>query len=128
MIVAELNDSLVVAKKGPISLDVVLDFEKGVDKIDLSGIDAKAGEEGHQAFSWVGNASGDKAGEVFAKTFGNMNAAEKSLGMEIDGIDGDSAFTGKVTVVFANTDGGEPEMALVLANVDSITSNDFLFI
>lgn len=126
--VAEINDTLVAATKGPISLDVIVDFEKGVDKIDLSGVDAKVGEAGHQAFEWVGNASGNKAGEVFAKTFGNMNAAEKSLGMELDGVDGDSPFTGKVTVVFANTDGGEPEMALVLANVESISASDFLFI
>ena len=62
-----------------------------------------------------------------AKTFGNMNAAEKSLGIEIDGVDGTSPFDGKVTVVFGNTDGGDPEFAMVLVNAESINTTDFLF-
>ena len=126
--VAEINAEKVDAKKGPISLDLILDFEKGVDKIDVSGIDAKAGEDGHQAFKFVNNASGNKAGDLFVKTFGNMNAAEKSLGIEIDGVDGSSPFDGKVSVVFGNTDGGEPEFAFVLIGTESINSTDFLMI
>jgi serralysin len=126
--VAEINADKVAAKKGPISLDLILDFKSGEDKIDLSGIDAKAGVDGHQAFKFVNNASGNNAGDLFVKTFGNINAAEKSLGIDIDGVDGPSLFDGKVTVVFGNTDGGEPEFALALVNVDSINTTDFILI
>jgi len=126
--IAEINALKVASKDGPISLDLILDFEKGVDKIDLSGIDAKAGEDGHQAFKFVNNASGKNAGDLFVKTFGNMNAAEKSLGIEIDGVDGTSPFDGKVSVVFGNTDGGDPEFAFVLFGTESINATDFLFI
>jgi serralysin len=124
---AEINSVKVDSKNGPISLDMILDFKKGEDKIDLSGIDAKAGLDGHQAFKFVGNASGNNAGDLFAKTFGNVNAAEKSLGIDLDGSDGPSALDGKVTVVFGNTDGGDPEFALVLFNTDSINTTDFIF-
>jgi serralysin len=126
--VAEINADKVAAKKGPISLDLILDFKTGEDKIDLSGIDAKAGVDGHQAFKFVNNASGNNAGDLFVKTFGNIDAAEKSLGIDIDGVDGPSLLDGKVTVLFGNTDGGEPEFALALVNVDSINTTDFILI
>lgn len=125
--VAEINADKVEAKKGPLSLDVILDFKSG-DKIDLTGIDAKAGVDGHQAFNFVNNASGNHAGDLFVKTFGNINAAEKSLGIDIDGVDGPSPFDGKVTVVFGNTDGGEPDFAFALVNVDSINTTDLILI
>lgn len=126
--VAEINADKVDSKKGPLSLDVILDFKSGVDKIDLTGIDAKAGVDGHQAFTFVNNASGNHDGDLFVKTFGNINAAEKSLGIDIDGIDGPSLFDGKVTVVFGNTDGGEPDFAFALVNVDSINTTDMILI
>jgi serralysin len=125
--VAEINSVKVDSKNGPLSLDMILDFKKGEDKIDVSGIDAKAGEDGHQAFTFVGNASGNKAGDLFAKTFGNVNAAEQSLGIDLDGVDGGSPYDGKVTLVFGNTDGGDPEFAMVLFNTESINTTDFLF-
>ena len=126
--VGEINADKVEMKTGEISLDLILDFEKGVDKIDLTGIDAKAGVAGDQAFNFVNNASGNNEGDLWTKTFGNMNAAEKSLGIEIDGVDGASPFAGKVTVVFGNTDGGEPDFALVLVGADSINTTDFILI
>ena len=126
--VGEINADKVDTKKGEISLDLILDFEKGVDKIDLTGIDAKAGVAGDQAFTFVNNASGNNEGDLWTKTFGNMNAAEKSLGIEIDGVEGASPFGGKVTVVFGNTDGGEPDFALVLVGADSINTTDFILI
>jgi serralysin len=128
LFVAGINSDKVASKDGPISLDLILDFQKGLDKIDLTAIDAKAGEAGHQAFKWVGNASGNNAGDLFVKTFGNINAAEKSLGIDIDGVDGVSPFEGKVSVVFGNTDGGAPEFAFVLVGTESLNSSDFLFI
>ena len=124
---AEINAAKVDSKLGALSLDMILDFKKGEDKIDLSGIDAKTGLDGHQAFKFVGNASGNNAGDLFAKTFGNINAAEKSLGIDLDGSDGPSALDGKVTIVFGNTDGGDPEFAMVLFNTDSINTTDFIF-
>jgi serralysin len=127
LFVAEINQTKVASKDGPISLDVILDFQSGVDKIDLRGIDANAFIDGHQAFNFVKNASGNKAGELFVRSFGNINAAEKALGIDIDGVDGPSPYTGKVTVVFGNTDGGAPEFALVLVGTDTITVNDFIF-
>ena len=126
--VGEINADKVDMKKGEISLDLILDFEKGVDKIDLTGIDAKAGVAGDQAFNFVNNASGNNQGDLWTKTFGNMNAAEKSLGIEIDGVDGASPFGGKVTVVFGNIDGGEPDFALVLVGANSINTTDFILI
>jgi serralysin len=126
--VGEINADKVDMKNGEISLDLILDFEKGVDKIDLTGIDAKAGVAGDQAFKFVNNASGNNEGDLWTRTFGNMNAAEKSLGIEIDGFDGASPFDGKVTVVFGNTDGGEPDFALVLVGADSINTTDFILI
>lgn len=125
--VAEINGQKVSSKDGPISLDVVLDFQRGVDKIDLSFLDANSNVDGHQAFTWKGHAANKNAGDLSIKTFGNMNAAEKALGMEIDGVDGTSPYAGPVTVVFANTDGGAPEMAMVFVNTETLGAQDFLF-
>jgi hypothetical protein len=37
--------------------DLIGDFQSGVDKVDLSRIDANAGAAGDQAFSWIGSAA-----------------------------------------------------------------------
>jgi serralysin len=114
-------------KGGPLSLDVILDFSAGHDHIDLSGIDANSLMAGDQAFHWGGSSANKDAGELTFKTFGNMNAAESSLGMEIDGVDGKSPFDGPVTVVFGNVDGGDPDFVLVLVNTPTIHPTDFQF-
>jgi serralysin len=124
--VAEINATKVASKGGMISLDRVLDFAAG-DVLDLSGIDANTGVDGDQAFTFVGHANPNGAGEVGIRTFGNMNAAEKALGMDLDGIDGASPFTGKVTVVFGNVDGGAADFAMVLMDNQTLTSSDFIF-
>jgi serralysin len=124
--VAEINATKVASKSGPISLDVVLDFGAG-DKIDLSGIDANTTIAGHQTFKFVGNAAGKGAGELSLQHFGNMNAAEKALGMEIDGVDGDSPFSGPITVLLGNVDGGEYDFAMVFVGTPTLTSSDFMF-
>ncbi len=36
--------------------DVITDFERGLDRIDLSGIDANLGQAGNQSFSFIGSA------------------------------------------------------------------------
>jgi serralysin len=124
--VAEINATKVASKTGPISLDRVLDFAAG-DVLDLSGIDANTGVAGDQAFTFVGHANPTNAGEVGIRTFGNMNAAENALGMDLDGIAGPSTFSGPVTVVFGNVDGGQPDFAMVLMNNQTLTSSDFIF-
>ncbi len=49
------------------SRDEILDFQSGVDKIDLSRIDANSGAVGNQAFSWIGsNAFTNVAGQLRA--------------------------------------------------------------
>ncbi|HEX8224422.1 MAG TPA: M10 family metallopeptidase C-terminal domain-containing protein [Allosphingosinicella sp.] len=45
--------------------DLIGDFQSGVDRIDLSRIDANANSDGNQAFSWIGsNAFSGVAGEL----------------------------------------------------------------
>jgi Ca2+-binding RTX toxin-like protein len=124
--VGEINATRVASKTGGISLDMVLDFKPG-DRIDLSGIDANSGVTGDQAFSWVGNAAGKGVGELSIQHFGNMNAAENALGMELDGVSGDSPFAGPVTVVFGNVDGGAPDFAMVFTNTPDLNATDFIF-
>jgi Ca2+-binding RTX toxin-like protein len=47
--------------------DEILDFQSGIDKIDLSRIDANSNSAGNQAFSWIGsNAFSGVAGELRA--------------------------------------------------------------
>ena len=125
--VAEIDATKVVGKSGTISLDVVLDFTRGEDLIDLSGIDANTALEGHQAFSFVGHANGNGAGELSIRHFGNINAAEQALGFDIDGVDGASPFAGPVTVLLGNVDGGPADFAIVLANTQTINTTDLYF-
>ncbi|WP_166039737.1 M10 family metallopeptidase C-terminal domain-containing protein [Sphingosinicella sp. YJ22] len=117
--VAEINDTKVAGKDGLISLDLILDFEKGVDKIDVSDLGA---------FTWKGHAANKDAGDLSIKTFGNINAAEKALGIDIDGVDGPSPFGGQVTVVFGNTDGGPADFALVVMGTHNLDNTDFIFV
>ena len=117
--VAEINDTKVASKDGLISLDLILDFEKGADKIDVSDLGA---------FTWKGHAANKDAGDLSIKTFGNINAAEKALGIDIDGVDGASPFGGQVTVVFGNTDGGAADFALVVMNTHGLDNTDFIFV
>ncbi|MEA3011075.1 MAG: serralysin [Sphingomonadales bacterium] len=123
--VGEINASQVASKGGLISLDVVLDFAKG-DIIDLSGIDANTGLAGDQAFTLVNGSNAKNAGEISIQHFGNMNAAENALGMELDGVDGKSPFGGPVTVVFGNVDGGQPDFAMVFVDTPHLTVSDFM--
>ncbi|SOB86548.1 serralysin [Sphingomonas guangdongensis] len=123
--VAEIDATKVSSKNGPIALDVILDFA-GEDRVDLSGIDANALLAGDQAFTFVENAKGKEAGELSIRHFGNINAAEKSLGIEIDGVDGKSAFDGHVTVLLGNVDGGDPDFALVLIDPPAITVGELV--
>ncbi len=123
--VGEINSVKVVGKMGSISLDTILDFSAG-DKIDLSGIDANAGLEGDQAFTLVNSANPKNAGELSIRHFGNMNAAEAALGMDLDGVDGASPFGGPVSVVFGDVDGGGADFAIVVVSSPALTTSDFM--
>ncbi|HEY0312051.1 MAG TPA: M10 family metallopeptidase C-terminal domain-containing protein [Allosphingosinicella sp.] len=124
--VAEINATKVDSKTGPISLDLVLDFHAGEDKIDLHGIDANSLVDGIQSFNFVGQAAGKNAGDLSIQHYGSMDAAEKALGMEIDGFAGKSPFEGPVTVLLGNVDGGAPDFAMVFVNTPTLHTTDFL--
>jgi Ca2+-binding RTX toxin-like protein len=62
-----------IAESNNSSLDQILDFTPGTDKIDLSRIDANANAGGDQAFTWIGsNAFSGTAGELRVENLNNM--------------------------------------------------------
>lgn len=124
--VGEINATKTASKLGNISVDVVLDFVSGTDKIDLSGIDANTGIAGDQAFTLVKSANPSNAGEISIRHFGNINAAEAALGFDIDGVDGPSSFLGPVKVVLGNVDGGSVDFAMVFIGAPDILVTDFV--
>jgi serralysin len=123
--IGEINATKVASNNGAISLDVITDFAAG-DILDLSGIDANTGLAGDQAFTLVNSANPKNAGEVSIRTFGNMNAAEAALGMDLDGVDGASPFAGPVSVLFGNVDGGAADFAIVFVGSPPLSTSDFM--
>jgi serralysin len=115
--VAELNSTDVATKRGDLSLDMILDFKSGEDQIDLSGLGA---------LNFVGKADGKVAGDVSWKSFGNVNAAESVLGIDIDGIDGKGS-SDPVSVLFGHTDNdGIADFAIVLFNTSNVAADDLM--
>lgn len=125
MFIADINGALVTSKRGTLSLDVIMDFERGSDKIDLSAIDANPNVAGDQAFSFIGTNANKGVGQLSYKIFDSINGAEKALGMDLDGIDGPGA-AGPVTVVFGNVDGGAADFAIALLNTRGVSASDFI--
>ena len=70
-------DALLDSTQG-IARDRIGDFERKVDEIDLSGIDADATRKGDQAFHFLGN-------DRFDKTPGGLRFANGILGGDVDG-------------------------------------------
>ena len=124
--IAENTASKVPTKAGDLSIDVIFDFGVG-DKIDVSAIDANGSKAGHQDFSWKGTSANKAAGDLSYKTYTSVQGAEKAIGFDIDGVDGNSPFTGPVTVVYGNVDGGSPDFAMVLIGTASVSTGDFIF-
>lgn len=122
--VGDINGSTQAAKKGPLALDVITDFASGTDKIDLRGIDANSIVSGDQAFTFKGSSANKSAGDLTFKTFSSVNGAERALGIDIDGFDGPGAFV-PVTVVLGNSNGGAPDLGIVLIGTTGVSAGDF---
>jgi Ca2+-binding RTX toxin-like protein len=101
---ADRFDYNVVTQSRASSRDVILDFEDGLDKIDLAGIDASTASNGNQAFSFIGTgAFTHRAGQLRIDT-------------------SDSA----KTLVLGDTNGdGVADFAIELVGSHSLTAGDF---
>jgi hypothetical protein len=83
--------------------DLILDFTPGADRIDLVSVDAKAGQAGNQAFSFIGTEVLSGAGQL---RFG---------------------FAGTDTLIQASTDAdAAPELELQLAGQITLGAIDFI--
>jgi Ca2+-binding RTX toxin-like protein len=120
----DITGSGEITKRGTLAVDVITDFQRGMDLIDLSGLDANANLDGDQAFTFRGTNANKNAGDLTYKVYENINGAEKALGLELDGISGKGA-AGPVTILFGNVDGGSPDFAMVLMGVNVLTNSDF---
>jgi Ca2+-binding RTX toxin-like protein len=73
-----------VAESTAASMDQILDFTAGTDRIELDRIDANAGAAGDQAFSWIGSGA-------FTGTAGQLRAYEQNGTWFVEGdTNGDS--------------------------------------
>lgn len=125
--VAEVTPTKSVTKVGTMSLDVIFDFAAG-DKIDLRDLDTDFLVAGNQSFTWKGSNANKAAGDLSFKIYSSVNGAEKALGIDIDGVAGPSPYSGPVTIVYGNVDGGTADFAIALIGVNGVTQSDFLFV
>jgi Ca2+-binding RTX toxin-like protein len=89
--------------------DKIADFQIGLDKIDVSAIDANEGAEGNQSFLFVGSAA-------FSSTAGELRSTAV----------GD---TGKLWLVEGDTDGdGAADFAILVTTITAqpLTAADFI--
>ena len=123
--VFETDITKVATKRGLMSLDMVMDFNAAQgDKIDLSGIDFNGAAAGNGTFNFVGKADGKNAGDVSWKSFGNINAAESVLGIDLDGLDGPGS-NDPVSILFGHTDNdGNADFAIVMFGTNNVTRTD----
>jgi Ca2+-binding RTX toxin-like protein/peptidoglycan/xylan/chitin deacetylase (PgdA/CDA1 family) len=90
------------------SPDVILDFEEGIDKIDLSGIDANNNVAGNNAFTFIGTAALTALGQLHYSYF----------------VDGSGQ---EYTRIEANVGGNtNPDMAILLLGHHVLQSTDFI--
>jgi Ca2+-binding RTX toxin-like protein len=101
---ADIFDYDVIAQSRPAARDKILDFETGVDKIDLTGIDANTAASGNQAFSFLG-------GSAFTKQAGQLRIDSSDLSK---------------TVILGDTNGdGVADFAIELAGSHQLNGDDF---
>ncbi len=85
--------------------DKIYDFALGIDKIDLSGIDANIAFDGNDAFLWIGN-------NAFDGVAGQLRASKDSSGF---------------TIIAGDTNGdGRADFEIALVNQVTPTEADFL--
>ena len=105
-----------------LGVDVIHDFEPGVDKIDLSAIDANSQRSGNQAFKFVESPNGvDPA--TFSGTPGELIVTPVSIAPTED------TPGGFLFGILADIDGDaiwDFQITLVATSLDPITANDFL--
>jgi Ca2+-binding RTX toxin-like protein len=92
------------------SVDQILDFAAGTDKIDLSRIDANSFAAGDQAFSWIGASAFTGSGAASA---GQLRAFDSGNGLWI--VEGDT-----------NGDGAADLSIQVFVSGGPLTQGDFL--
>ena len=115
--VAEFSAANAALKSGTMSVDIITDFARGQDKIDLSAL----GD-----FTFGETAQNKTPDTVTYKTYNSVNGAEAALGFDIDGQFGAAGVSGPVTVVYVNDNGGPPEAAIILLNTSSVGAGDFI--
>jgi Ca2+-binding RTX toxin-like protein len=119
ILVAEIDPTKIDTKQGKMSVDIITDFDAaGDDVIDLSGLG--------EAFNFRGTNNNKYAGDLTFKSYNSVSAAERALGIDIDGNPGAGGIGGPVTIVFGNIDGHDPDFALVLLNTRNVSADDFL--
>ncbi|WP_374471313.1 M10 family metallopeptidase [Phenylobacterium sp.] len=124
--VAEVASDPIQIRKLTISADVILDFGGG-DKIDFRGLDADPTAAGRQGFQLV-SGSLKNVGDVMVQTFGNLGAATRALGIDVDNAMAKALGFLNVSVVLGNLDGDrDPEFAFLVLNQRTLTAGDFLF-
>lgn len=117
--VAEMEGTRIDTKIGKMFIDIITDFDAaGDDVIDLTGLS--------DLFNFRGTNNNKYAGDLTFKSYNSVAAAERALGIDIDGNPGAGGVGGPVTVVFGNIDGRDPDFGLILLNTRNVTSDDFL--
>jgi Ca2+-binding RTX toxin-like protein len=83
--------------------DIITDFAQGIDIIDISSIDAKAGTAGNEAFKFIGGAFSNAAGQLRAVQMG-----------------------GNTLVQYDRTGDGVADGVIVLNGLFTLTAADFV--
>jgi Ca2+-binding RTX toxin-like protein len=101
-------NSKLESKKGALR-DVITDFDKGVDDIDLAGIDAKSGVAGNQTFKFIANHNfHHKKGELHYVKHNEPGAAHDK------------------TIIEGDTNGdGKADFQIELSGLIKLTAGDF---
>lgn len=98
-------NSLLDSSTAIAAADVIGDFRKGADRIDVSAIDAKAALPGNQAFAFIGDHAFTAAGQISASYHAGTNE----------------------TIVRLNTDGdAAAEMLIRLTGHINLSAQDFI--